>query len=137
MSSVFITGVRCIVETPSPNTPPPCAVDNALTAALLGFFPTTSPGAFALAHQIHSGLLHSNPSERMAIGESFDGRVAFDRNLNGMNQYGNLNHHQGKANIVFCDGHADSLTLKIIFEDTSDEALSRWNRDHQPHRNKL
>ena len=73
----------------------------------------------------------------MALGESFDGRMAFDRNLNGMDKYGNLNRHQGKANVVFCDGHVESPTLQFLFEDTSDAALSRWNRDHQPHREKL
>jgi prepilin-type processing-associated H-X9-DG protein/prepilin-type N-terminal cleavage/methylation domain-containing protein len=45
--------------------------------------------------------------------------------------------HQGKANVVFCDGHVESPTLKFLFEDTSDAALSRWNRDHQPHRERL
>jgi prepilin-type processing-associated H-X9-DG protein len=45
--------------------------------------------------------------------------------------------HQGKANVVFCDGHVETPTLKLLFEDTSDEGLSRWNRDYQPHRNKL
>ena len=45
--------------------------------------------------------------------------------------------HQGKANVVFCDGHVESPTLKFLFEDTSDDALSRWNRDHLPHREKL
>ena len=45
--------------------------------------------------------------------------------------------HQGRANVVFCDGHVESPTLEFLFEDTSDEALSRWNRDHQPHREKL
>ena len=45
--------------------------------------------------------------------------------------------HQGKANVVFCDGHVESPTLKFLFEDTSDAALSRWNRDHLPHREKL
>ncbi len=45
--------------------------------------------------------------------------------------------HQGKANMVFCDGHVESPTLKFLFEDTSDAALSRWNRDHLPHREKL
>ena len=24
-------------------------------------------------------------------------------------------------------------TLKFLFEDNSDQALARWNRDHQPH----
>jgi hypothetical protein len=31
----------------------------------------------------------------------------------------------------------ESPTLQFLFEDTSDAALSRWNRDHQPHREKL
>jgi prepilin-type processing-associated H-X9-DG protein/prepilin-type N-terminal cleavage/methylation domain-containing protein len=78
-----------------------------------------------------------SPSDMMAIGESFDGRMVFNRNLNGMDKYGNLNRHQGKANVVFCDGHVESPTLQFLFEDNSDEALSRWNRDHLPHREKL
>ena len=45
--------------------------------------------------------------------------------------------HRGKANVVFCDGHVESPTLKFLFEDTSDAALVRWNRDHLPHREKL
>jgi prepilin-type processing-associated H-X9-DG protein len=43
----------------------------------------------------------------------------------------------GKANVVFCDGHVESPTLKFLFADTSDDALRRWNRDHQPHRDRL
>ncbi|HEY5040889.1 MAG TPA: H-X9-DG-CTERM domain-containing protein [Verrucomicrobiae bacterium] len=43
----------------------------------------------------------------------------------------------GKANVVFCDGHVESPTLQFLFADTSDAALSRWNRDHLPHREKL
>ena len=45
--------------------------------------------------------------------------------------------HQGRANVVFCDGHVESPTLKFLFEDTSDAALVRWNRDHLPHLEKL
>lgn len=45
--------------------------------------------------------------------------------------------HQGRANVVLCDGHVESMTLKILFEDASDAALSRWNRDHEPHRERL
>ncbi len=45
--------------------------------------------------------------------------------------------HQGKANVVFCDGHVESPTLQFLFEDTSAAALVRWNRDHLPHREKL
>jgi hypothetical protein len=39
--------------------------------------------------------------------------------------------------MVFCDGHLESPTLQFLFTDTNDEALVRWNRDHQPHREKL
>ena len=45
--------------------------------------------------------------------------------------------HQGKFNAVFCDGHVESPALQFLFADTSDAALSRWNRDHQPHRERL
>ena len=78
----------------------------------------------------------------MAIGDSFAtaslglslGLISPQkiRNINGM-----LSRHQGRANVVFCDGHVESPTLQFLFEDTSDAALVRWNRDHQPHREKL
>jgi hypothetical protein len=31
--------------------------------------------------------------------------------------------------VVFCDGHVESPTLPFLFADTSDYALSGWNRD--------
>jgi prepilin-type processing-associated H-X9-DG protein len=74
------------------------------------------------------------PSEMMAIGES-DGPV-FMRSID-YNFYHRALRHQSKANVVFCDGHVESPTLAFLFDDTSDEALSRWNRDHLPHREKL
>jgi hypothetical protein len=39
--------------------------------------------------------------------------------------------------MVFCDGHVETLTLEFLFQDTSDEALHVWNRDHLPHRELL
>jgi len=78
------------------------------------------------------------PSQMMVVGESFQGRVSFDhQKLNDMLKYWNLYRHQGHANAVFCDGHVESPTLNFLFSDTSDEALSRWNRDHLPHRERL
>jgi hypothetical protein len=38
---------------------------------------------------------------------------------------------------VFCDGHVESPTLSFLFTDTRAAALRRWNRDHQPHRDRL
>lgn len=92
-----------------------------------------------------------NPSEMMAIGDGFmggggiirDGELIMWRNNSVTNEYyaGSTKRsyalHQGKANVVFCDGHVESPTLQFLFEDTSDAALSRWNRDHLPHREKL
>ena len=92
-----------------------------------------------------------SPSEMMAIGDGFmggngiirDGELIIWRNYSVTNEYytGSTKRsyalHQGKANVVFCDGHVESPTLQFLFEDTSDDALSRWNRDHQPHREKL
>ena len=92
-----------------------------------------------------------NPSEMMALGDGFMGSSSalmdgfsimmrnYFRPINAPSN-GNPNarfRHQGKANVVFCDGHVESPTLKFLFEDTSDAALSRWNRDHQPHRERL
>jgi prepilin-type processing-associated H-X9-DG protein len=90
-----------------------------------------------------------SPSEMIALGDGFIGhdnlilggesRIWRMYDLpDGVKDDSNAKaRHQGKANVVFCDGHVESPTLKFLFEDTTDEALSRWNRDHLPHREKL
>ncbi len=90
-----------------------------------------------------------NPSQMMAMG---DGYLGHDNLLiGGQSRIWrthflpralepdsiDMKRHQGRANVVFCDGHVESPTLKFLFEDTSDAALVRWNRDHLPHREKL
>lgn len=42
--------------------------------------------------------------------------------------------HRNRANIVFCDGHAEAPSLPTLFLDRDDASLRRWNRDHEPHR---
>jgi len=92
----------------------------------------------------------ASPSEMMAIGDGFRGgnsiiqdgwpllwRVYEAQEFNLGSTKRAYARHQGKANVVFCDGHVESPTLKFLFEDTSDAALVRWNRDHLPHREKL
>jgi prepilin-type processing-associated H-X9-DG protein/prepilin-type N-terminal cleavage/methylation domain-containing protein len=91
----------------------------------------------------------ADPSDMMAIGDGFEGEndVIQDGVFVLRRTYGLTNflgstqrayaRHQGHANVVFCDGHVESPTLNYLFEDTGDEALSRWNRDHQPHREEL
>jgi len=80
------------------------------------------------------------PSDMTAIGDAFDGNPVLQRgSWSGMGKHGKytLARHHGKASVVFCDGHVETPTLKFLFEDTSDAALVRWNRDHLPHRERL
>jgi len=79
------------------------------------------------------------PSEMIALGDSFDPNgVLMRRRVADLEEFGNTRtRHQGKANVGFGDGHVESPTLKLLFEDESDAALARWNRDHKPHREKL
>jgi prepilin-type processing-associated H-X9-DG protein len=77
------------------------------------------------------------PNDMMAIGDVFDGGAVFWREVKATNSGIAYSRHQGEANVVFCDGHVESPTLKFLFEETNDAALVRWNRDHRPHREKL
>jgi prepilin-type processing-associated H-X9-DG protein/prepilin-type N-terminal cleavage/methylation domain-containing protein len=89
------------------------------------------------------------PSEMMAIGDGFEGGNGIIRDgvlvlwrTSGVQDYRestqrSFARHQGRINVVFCDGHVESPTLEFLFEDTSDAALVRWNRDQRPHREKL
>jgi prepilin-type N-terminal cleavage/methylation domain-containing protein/prepilin-type processing-associated H-X9-DG protein len=82
----------------------------------------------------------ASPSEMMAIGDSDSFLL---QRSNKQVEWGIIEsshyyaRHQGHANVVFCDGHVESPTLQFLFADTSDAALSAWNRDHQPHSERL
>lgn len=45
--------------------------------------------------------------------------------------------HAGIANVGFCDGHVEGMKFQPLFFDKTDAALSRWNIDHEPHRELL
>jgi prepilin-type processing-associated H-X9-DG protein/prepilin-type N-terminal cleavage/methylation domain-containing protein len=79
------------------------------------------------------------PADMMAIGDSILGGPRLDRvdMLTPTRIARALARHQGRINVLFCDGHVESLTIESVFEDISDSALVRWNRDHQPHRDDL
>jgi prepilin-type processing-associated H-X9-DG protein/prepilin-type N-terminal cleavage/methylation domain-containing protein len=109
-------------------------------------------GGLGYVDQLYTTVKESSvvaPSEMMAIGDGFvgnrshiwDGQSFLWRIPVTNDFYGSTKRsyarHQGKANVVFCDGHVESPTLQFVFADTSDAALSRWNRDHLPHREKL
>jgi prepilin-type processing-associated H-X9-DG protein len=75
------------------------------------------------------------PADMMAIGDSLDGRLHFQRWYREWGQ--GKTRHQATINVVFCDGHVESAKLNTVFEDTNDVAMVRWNRDHLPHREAL
>ncbi len=99
----------------------------------------------------------ANPSEMLAIGDAFFGSPGFivdgqcfSRASDGVvSSYGFSGwdysestkrayaRHQGRENVVFCDGHLESPALRLLFQDTSDAALSIWNRDHKPHQERV
>jgi len=109
-----------------------------LTDLGLGGDPHTYPGGPRANYTAlpESGVVM--PSDMIAIGDDFSGTSIFATTEGGLADFekkGNtLSRHSGKGNVVFCDGHVESLKLRSLFEDTDDEALSRWNRDHQAHR---
>jgi prepilin-type processing-associated H-X9-DG protein/prepilin-type N-terminal cleavage/methylation domain-containing protein len=89
-----------------------------------------------------------NPTEMMAISDGFDGNGT--QIFSGQDLFWRHDSYTGfsdatpakarhlaKANVVFCDGHVESPTLKSLFEDNTDVALMQWNRDHRPHRELL
>jgi prepilin-type processing-associated H-X9-DG protein len=91
----------------------------------------------------------TSPTDMMAIGDGFVGnsriirdsggslwRTAGARDLAGSTRRAYAR-HQGKAEIVFCDGHVENPRLQTLFGDNDDSALRRWNRDNQPHRERL
>jgi prepilin-type processing-associated H-X9-DG protein len=42
--------------------------------------------------------------------------------------------HDRRSNVLFCDGHIETLTFKGLFFDTADASLRRWNKDNETHR---
>lgn len=41
--------------------------------------------------------------------------------------------HNGRSNVVFCDGHVVSLAAKNLFDASDDSVLSLWAKDGLPH----
>ena len=42
--------------------------------------------------------------------------------------------HNTRFNVLFCDGHLETLRISELFTTLSDDVLRRWNNDNQPHR---
>jgi prepilin-type N-terminal cleavage/methylation domain-containing protein/prepilin-type processing-associated H-X9-DG protein len=110
----------------------------------LGLHGSFVPGAtFIPGHSGFAPVKESEvtaPADMMAIGDSIVGGLIFtrlDRGSLDRHRRAATARHQGRVNVLLCDGHVDSPTLGFAFTNTSDAALIRWNRDHQPHREYL
>ncbi len=91
----------------------------------------------------------ASPTEMLSIGDSFngwkgtikDGGWVLGRGPDVQEYLGSTRRsrqrHKGKGNMLFGDGHADSPSLVFLFQDQSDQALRIWNRDNQPHQERL
>jgi prepilin-type processing-associated H-X9-DG protein len=89
------------------------------------------------------------PSAMLAIADGFagqddviaDGQSCFWRHSGAVGFANSTRRsyarHSGKAQVVFCDGHSAALPLKSLFTETNGAALALWNRDHQPHFDRL
>jgi prepilin-type processing-associated H-X9-DG protein len=47
-----------------------------------------------------------------------------------------LKRHRGRYNVVFCDGHAETIPRAKLFAE-QDTTLRRWNNDNLPHEDLL
>lgn len=90
-----------------------------------------------------------NPAQLILLGDGLeggggvvaDGLLIVHRNPAATDYMGSTarsnSRHTGKANIAFCDGHVEAVSLPRLFEDNSDAALAAWNRDGLAHRELL
>ena len=111
-------------------------------------YPWTDPMTIVPMEPVREAQVAA-PSDMMAIGDKFAGNNGVVTDTGGLVRQqgikedypGSTKHaysrHEGKADVVFCDGHVESPSFKTLFDDDSDAALRRWNRDHQPHRDRL
>jgi prepilin-type N-terminal cleavage/methylation domain-containing protein/prepilin-type processing-associated H-X9-DG protein len=90
----------------------------------------------------------SNPSRMLALGDGVLGwgdsywmahDFIRDKTIGGaQNQFPfDVSRHRRRVHAAFADGHVETIPLQTLFSATTDEVLSLWNRDHQPHRDRL
>lgn len=88
------------------------------------------------------------PSDMIAIGESFAAQAKQKSRISDDFSRAQFNliydpkqdpadqRHRKKLNTLFCDGHVASDTVQHWLYDWSDEWASKFNLDHQPHRDR-
>lgn len=83
---------------------------------------------------MEDGSLQAGSSNPLIRDYPFPGRAAESRRRadNEVRKW-----HAGVVNAVFCDGHVEGPKLEKIFIDRTDDVLRRWNKDNEPHRERL
>jgi prepilin-type N-terminal cleavage/methylation domain-containing protein/prepilin-type processing-associated H-X9-DG protein len=89
------------------------------------------------------------PCDMIAMGDSFsvdpDGRVSpysFGPGYTAVGSHGEDQSafarklHSGRLNVCLCDGHVEAVAWSRLLS-LDDQALQRWNSDHEPHREVL
>ena len=90
----------------------------------------------------------SSPSRMLALGDGVSGwadsywKSTFfirEKPIGGPQYYEpfDVSRHRRRVHAAFADGHVETFPLQTLFAATTDEVLSLWNRDHQPHRERL
>lgn len=83
-----------------------------------------------------------SPAQLFAFGDSvltpngspsrFSAKGYHDPSFGPQARREHVTRHHGRFQVVFCDGHVESLATNQLFHLT-DQVAQRWNRDHAPH----
>jgi len=94
--------------------------DAELTAITRSWWPMAVRGVQPCLYMelMHIPAGHSNAQQAYAIGLA-----------DGFYQ----RRHNARFNVLFCDGHVETLKISQVFTTLSDDVLRRWNNDGQPH----
>jgi prepilin-type N-terminal cleavage/methylation domain-containing protein/prepilin-type processing-associated H-X9-DG protein len=71
------------------------------------------------------GFTHYRPQRKTGTPEEVEQQMRKSRQLEA-------HRHRGRFNVVYIDGHVESSNGERLFAVT-DEGMSQWNNDHQPH----
>jgi prepilin-type N-terminal cleavage/methylation domain-containing protein/prepilin-type processing-associated H-X9-DG protein len=85
------------------------------------------------------GSVVKRPADMIMLGDSkadgsFDGNI--DPVANGDNSQGQQwpsNRHDGRTDLMFCDGHAESAKRNDVIDPNNMLWRARWNNDNEPH----
>jgi prepilin-type processing-associated H-X9-DG protein len=91
----------------------------------------------------------ASPANMLAFGDAFielNGRIDQYDDVLGINWFLDVlydvspsisrtsgKRHNGRLNVVLCDGHVEAPRVKVLFDRRNPLSLGRWNVDNLPH----